>query len=739
MFIFYSIVTLMSQHHQPRHQSNLIVMALMAAVAATSASAQQAQPAEATPAAGRADEATANAPVNLPQVTVRDRYEREDLPALAPGRKAAKGARLGILGATSIMEAPVHVNAYTRELAEDWSALSLQDVLENDAAVVFTTNKGHLLQNFNLRGLDVTAMDIATNGLYGIAPANSVPIEMFERVEVMRGPNVLLSGMPPLASVAGSVNMVTKRALAQPIADLTATYVSDSYYQLHADVGKRFGPEQRLGLRFNGVYGSGDMGAEDERQKRNVGALGLDYLGDHYRLYLDVYNSVNQIDGGSPGMFSFLGSAAIPGVGYLLPPPDGDVNLFKGTHGKYDNSGLLARAEFDFNKTWQGYVAAGGSEAEGQGLLFGTRAIVTGADGTTRGAIYNVHTKSERRTAEAGVIGKFDTGSVQHRLQLSFNILKHKEGTVNTACNYCYTTNMYRPTEPTFPAAPTWKDYTTENEFRSFAIADTMGFWEEKLLLTLGLRHQTVKTPLVNGVASNYSENRVSPMVAAVVRAWGDNIALFANYTEGLEPGRTVGAGYANTGDTLAPMQTKQGEVGVKLQAGETTHTVSAFQIKKPSIVTNSANFQVLDGEQRLRGLEWSAFGKLSETVALLGGVEYIQSKQINTGLENYGVPKLRTRIGLDWDTPVQGLSVGGRLFHTGSQWADSGNRLKVPSWNRIDAMARYATKFGSTPVRFNASVENLTNKNYWIGMFNDGFVMPGAPRTYRLSATVSF
>ena len=77
-------------------------------------------------------------------------------------------------------------------------------------------------------------------------------------------------------------------------------------------------------------------------------------------------------------------------------------------------------------------------------------------DGTTRGAIYNVHTKSERRTAEAGVIGKFDTGSVKHRLQLSANILKHKEGTVNTACNYCYTTNMYDPVVPNFPGAPTW-------------------------------------------------------------------------------------------------------------------------------------------------------------------------------------------------------------------------------------------------------------------------------------------
>ncbi len=45
----------------------------------------------------------------------------------------------------------------------------------------------------------------------------------------------------------------------------------------------------------------------------------------------------------------------------------------------------------------------------------------------------------------------------------------------------------------------------------------------------------------------------------------------------------------------------------------------------------------------------------------------------------------------------------------------------------------------GATAVRFSASVENVTDKKYWIGMFTDGFVMPGAPRTYRMSATVSF
>jgi len=709
---------------------NSIVLAMMTAGAGSAAMAQT------TPqATDRADGAIGA----LPQINVRDTYEREDLPRLAPGRKAARGARLGILGSTPIVDAPVHINSYTRELAEDWSAMTLQDVLKNDSAVVFTTNEGHMLQNFNLRGLNMGAIDIGTNGLYGIAPANQVPVELFERIEVLRGPNVLLSGMPPASSVAGTVNMVTKRALGKPIAELTATYGSRSYGQVHADLGKRFGDEKRLGLRFNGVYGSGEMGARDEKQERRMGALGLDYLGDRARFSLDVYSSVNEIDNGSPGMFSFTGSGAVPGVGVLLAPPAGDTNMFRGTHGKYDNEGLLARAEFDFNSDWQGYVAVGGSNSKGQGLMFGTRAIVTGLDGTTRGAIYHVDTRSERRTAEAGVISKFETGGIKHRAQLSFNVLRVRESTNNTPCNYCYTTNMYDPVEPVFPNAPAWTGWesarvATKSNFTSLAIADTMSFADDRFLLTVGGRHQSVKMSY-----TDYSESRFSPMVAAVVRPWGDNISLFGNYTEGLEPGQVVGTGYANEGEALPPLVTKQLEAGVKLRSGELTHTVSAFQIERPSLVTDINNALVDDGEQRLRGLEWSVFGKVTQDLSMLGGVTYIQSEQRDTGRDTYGTPGWRARLGMDWQSPVKGLKVGGRVNYTSAQWADSRNVLRVPSWHTFDLMASYATRFGNTPVRFNASVENVADKEYWLGTFGDSFLMPGAPRIFRLSTTVSF
>lgn len=165
----------------------------------------------------------------------------------------------------------------------------------------------------------------------------------------------------------------------------------------------------------------------------------------------------------------------------------------------------------------------------------------------------------------------------------------------------------------------------------------------------------------------------------------------------------------------------------------------SAHQIRRPSFVTNSSNALVDDGKQRLRGLEWSMYGQAMQTLSLLRGITHIQSAQRGTGRDTYGVPELRTRTGLDWQTPVAGLKVGGRVIHTGAQWADPNNRLRVPAWNRLDLNASYRTKFGATPVRFNASVENLGDKKYWIGMFGDGFVMPGAPRTVKVSATASF
>ncbi len=87
----------------------------------------------------------------------------------------------------------------------------------------------------------------------------------------------------------------------------------------------------------------------------------------------------------------------------------------------------------------------------------------------------------------------------------------------------------------------------------------------------------------------------------------------------------------------------------------------------------------------------------------------------------------------------LPGATLTGRLIYTGAQWVNSANTLKMPSWTRVDVGARYATRIAAKPVTFRATVENLFDKSYWAGSFNDNFATTGGPRTVRVSATVDF
>ncbi|MFT4102012.1 MAG: TonB-dependent siderophore receptor [Burkholderiaceae bacterium] len=665
---------------------------------------------------------------SLAPVEVQARRDAQALPPTAPGGLSSTGTRLGILGNTDIMDTPMTVNTYTRQTIQDFQARTVGDLLQGDPSVWQTTNEGHMFEHFMVRGLNVAGDDFAFNGLYGLAPSGHIPTEYVERIEVLRGPNALLAGMPPTGAVGGMINMVPKRAGAKPITDLTLSYSSKSYMQGHIDVGRRFGEEKRLGVRFNGAYGSGETGVAEQEKGRRFGSIALDYAGNDWSLSFDAYNSREKIRDGSPAMYSFTR------LGHLLSPPDSDTNLFRGTHGAYRNHGWATRGEYRFNPDWVAYAAAGASKAAGRGLMFGTRTVVLNDAGDAQGFVYNVTTLSENKTFETGIEGNFATGPVKHRLNAALSYLEHKEGTNNRAITG-YPQNIYDPVAPVFPDAPADPDYTVVNRYRSLAIVDTIDPLDGKLLLMLGVRFQQVEQR-----KANYDESKASPSLGIVLKPWNKDTSIYANYMEGLSAGETVGVGFANTGQSFAPLKSKQMEAGVKLRRGGATHTLNVFQIERPTIITDAAsNTRIEGGKQRVRGAEWSVLGTVVPTLSVFGGVSIFDAKQVNTGLDSFSVPEWTARLGLQWATPVPGLALNGRIVHVGKQWLDSANTLRLPSWSRFDVGAKYSTRIGGTPVTFNAFIENLANKRYWYGPFNDGFAMQGMPRTFRLAATMSF
>lgn len=673
----------------------------------------------------------------LPAVTVKAASTGAHLPEVAAGGQVASGARIGLLGNRDVLDTPFNQTTYTAKLIEDQNSATLTRVLENDPSIRFTTSAGHIYENYSIRGFEVTSANLGFNGLYGIAPDAQIPTEMIERVEVLKGPGALLDGMTPGGSVGGNINVVTKRAGATPLTRLTGSWESGSQFGVRADISRRFGEEQRLGVRVNGGMSDGKTAIDGQSKNHKLGAITLDYQGENWNAQLDAYSLRNHIGNGSSIMVSFST------LGRIIDAPNPTTNAFRGIYADQNSDGMTLRGELNINRDWSVYGAFGYAEHTYKGYLNGTRVVLTAAgDGSAVGQTYHQSGYTKNTTAEVGIRGKFTTGSVNHQVVLSANTFQQNSGLFSPVpTSASYITNIYAPIVPLLPGSPGEPVQTTDNVNTSLALADALSFANDRVQLMLGVRAQNVKQKRSK---PTYDQTALTPAVGFVVKPWSPNLSLYANYIEGLSAGSTVGDTFANAGETFAPYKTKQGEVGVKWQQNNFTQTVSLYQITKPSLTTTPNNYRVLDGEQRNRGLEWNVFGELTPAVRALGGVAYTEAKQTKTqgglkdGLYAYGVPRWTANLGTEWDTSfMKNLTLTARAIYTGAQWANSANTVQLPSATRVDLGARYVTSISGKNVVVRGTIDNVFNRYYWSGTFGDNFATVGAPRAYRVSVSV--
>ena len=297
---------------------------------------------------------------------------------------------------------------------------------------------------------------------------------------------------------------------------------------------------------------------------------------------------------------------------------------------------------------------------------------------------------------------------------------------------------------------------TEEVTNSSVALADTLAFFDGRLLTTLGARFQEIETKTFDyntgAQLSDYSGDAVTPVAGVVYKAM-PGLSLFANYAEALQPGEIApttsgGVVVSNAGSVLEPYTSEQFEIGAKYDAGTYGATVSLFSISQQNAVVTNQVFQA-DGEQINRGVEVTVFGEPTEGVRVLGGVTFIDAELektqggTNEGNQAIGVPEFQANIGAEWDLPwVAGLTVDGLLTYTGEQYVNEANTVELDSWARLDIGARYTTEIAATPVTFRARVDNVTDESYWAstgGYPGANYLIQGVPRTYMLTMTAKF
>ncbi|MFJ4291758.1 TonB-dependent siderophore receptor [Cupriavidus sp. NPDC089707] len=676
----------------------------------------------------------------LPAVTVTATSDDGRLPAEYAGGQVARGGSLGVLGTVDVMDAPFSVTNYTAEMLENSQARTLADVVVNESSVRTLTSTGGFGEDFQIRGYTVSSGDVGLNGLYGMVSASRMPAAIMERVEVLKGPGTLMYGIGPNGSIGGAINITTKRAGDEPLTRLTTTYESKSIFGVQADVGRRFGENKEWGVRVNGVFRGGNTNIDDGSQKQGLGALGLDYRGRKLRWSLDAYTQHEGTDNFRPQVGFQSTVRSIPDA------PSGHRNFFPGTELWLHDSAVMSRLEYDLTPNLMVYGAVGyrgGSAYQ----TFPSGPVDALGNFRVTNSYYDSYSKTS--TVDVGVRGTFSTLGVGHTVTLGATRLDQELGNAYIPSSTSVASSIYNPSPLppiTAPRIPARK--ASDSELSSLTLTDTLSFLDDRVLITAGMRHQQVvldnySTPSGARTAS-YDESAISPLAGFVIKPLA-NVSVYGNYTAGLTRGGVAPATAANAGEVFAPYKSKQYEAGVKVDWGKVTTTVSAFQITRPSAVTDPAtNIYSFDGEQRNRGVELAAYGEVVRGLRLMASATFYDASLtqtaggVNDGKDANGVPNRTFNLGVDWDTPwVPGLSLSGRIINTSSMYFNAANTLTLPSWTRYDIGARYRTRVMGKPVVLRANIENLFNSNYWLA--SGTYATVAAPRTLMMSAQFDF
>ncbi|MEE4620091.1 TonB-dependent receptor [Pseudomonas alliivorans] len=665
--------------------------------------------------------------------------------AYAGGQVARRGSQ-GMLGARDFMDTPFSMTTYTQEAVKNQQARTLGDLIASDPSVRATNPAGGRYEQFTIRGLSLFNSDVSYNGLYGILPTYTIDMEMAERVDILKGPSQLVNGISPRGSVGGGINVVPKRATDKPITEFTGSYASDSQVGGAVDIARRFGDEDKFGIRFNGVKQSGDTTWDHQSVDRQMAVLGLDFRGERLRLSTDIGHTERNTD--APQERVQIGpNAKVPNANDVR-----DNYAQSWSKARTEDTFGMVNAEYDVNDSVMLYGGVGARKSDHDFLR---HAVSITNDAGNFSVQPRDFTRDENvRTATAGVRNWFKTGPVSHEVNLaaSYFYMDFENGGARYAPS---PSNLFNPVDTPTPANPTRRDdkVYTENRFSGLALSDTLGFFDDRLLLTLGARWQRVKVDdWTNNVKGDtaYDEEKVSPSGGILYKVT-DELSVYANYMEGLSQGKIAPSTSINEDEIFPPFISRQVEVGAKYDLGSFAFTGSVFRIKQPAYETNAAS-RVFgpNGKRENNGVELTMFGEPLKGFRLLGGVMYIDSELKNTtggtfdGNRAPATPEYNVNVGAEWDVPtVQGLTLTGRGIYTSSQYLDQANTKDIDSSERFDVGARYAFKVDQKTVTLRANVENVMDKRYWSSAGASDDSEPGltlaTPRTYLISATVGF
>ena len=127
-----------------------------------------------------------------------------------------------------------------------------------------------------------------------------------------------------------------------------------------------------------------------------------------------------------------------------------------------------------------------------------------------------------------------------------------------------------------------------------------------------------------------YDESGTSYAASFIYRPV-ENVSLYFTYADSLQAGSSYIYERTNPryGETvvLKPFRSKQYKIGAKARIEDIDLSAALFEIKRPIAYLGDNNEYSIQGEQVNRGMEFTAGGKITSDLSVMGGVALIQPK----------------------------------------------------------------------------------------------------------------
>ncbi|MDZ7855854.1 TonB-dependent siderophore receptor [Sphaerotilus sp.] len=667
----------------------------------------------------------------LPVVRVKAGVERETATGPVVGYVARRSAT-GTKTDTSLLDTPQSVTVVTKDLITDTGAVSMQDALSYAAGVLSTPYGVDTRTDWmRVRGADPTVFLDGLRHAFGTRSARADPYTL-ERLEVLRGPAGTLYGA---GTVAGVVNMVSKKPLFETQREVAVQYGSFNRRQLQMDLTGAIGQDGILAYRLVAVVRQADTQVDHVPDNRTLLAPSITWRPDASTsltllgLYQDDKSGVT--------------SQFFPWEGTVLENPNGRLSnsLFIGEPTDYYDSQRRTigwQLEHKFGSEWslrQNFrIANNENDTVYHFADFYGNGTTAGPGGWSIDPVnkrmlrrywWSGLTKQRVTAVDTHVEGSVSTGGLQHQLLFGTDYTGKRERSASTYGSS--TIDAYAPVYGTPVAGVRKANPMTKEHQLGFYAQDQikMAAWT----VLAGLRHDRVESSAQGGPTD---ESSATTKRLAVMHGFDSGWTPYLSYAESFTPQSSI------NGRIFKPLSGMQWEAGVKYAPAGGTFALNAaiFDLKEKNRISETRvdEYEQL-GKIKNRGVELEARSSIGRDLDLIANYNYVK---IDSQLD--GQPRQQASVWARYRFGMAGLTgfsagAGLRYFNSFHDTANGGVSPQVSSVALVDLVFAYDIERW----RYALNINNAGDRYYVSSCMTRGDCFLGARRNVVASATYRF